>query len=176
MNIKAELLSDFSLTHCTKIVTYIGVDADLFDELMQCFLLDEYRLNQRASWVVNKVVEENSFLLEPYFEAIIRKLTSPEKPSHESVKRNSIRMFSLIQLPKKWEGEIYDLCYNVLENNKEPIATKVFAMETCYQVALHYPELRNEVKWAIEDNLLKFGDHSPAIWSRSRKLLGKLKK
>lgn len=166
---------EHSKEQCSRICQYIGADAERFGELMHCYLQNDYRLNQRAAWVVTKVVEKYPFLLENYFGEILEKLNG-ETAYHQAVKRNVIRLFSMIPIPKKWEGEIYDLCFRTLENNQEPIATKVFSMETCYQISRHYPELRNEVKWAIEENLLKFGDQSPGIQNRGQKLLKKMKK
>ena len=55
MNIREEILREHSKAQSLRKAHYIGEDKQRFEELMYLFLNDEYRVCQRAAWVVSIV-------------------------------------------------------------------------------------------------------------------------
>ena len=170
MNIKEALLKENSKTQAKRITAYIGKDKARFAELMDIFFGDSYRLNQRAAWVVNFCAEAHPKLFEPYLGKMISNLNND---IHDAVKRNTVRMLQNYDVPEAYMGELADYCFGFLASNQEAIAIKVFSMTVLSNIVEKYPELKNELKVLIEDQL-PYG--SAGFKSRGKKILLKLEK
>ena len=64
--------------------------------------------------------------------------------------RNTLRTFQFIKIPEELQSEVYDRCLEYLSNPKYPIAFTAFAMTVCTDIAMQYPELKEEVIAAID--------------------------
>ncbi len=166
MDIRQALLKEHSKKQAARIQGYISNSPERFNELFNLFMDESYRISQRASWPLNLCVEQHPELLDPYFKKLLKKLKSPGLPN--AVKRNTLRMFQFVTIPKNAISETYTLCLDLLQNVKEPIAVRVFAMTVAAHIALEIPELKRELLLAIEEQL----PHASAgLISRSRKII-----
>ncbi len=171
MNIKAELNTENSKALWQRIANHIAVHPEAFDELMSCFLSSgEYRIAQRASNVVNICVERDPELIRPYLGTIIENL---DRPIHDAVKRNTVRMLQLIDIPEEYLGVVADKCFRYLDSEREPVAVRAFAMTVLANITLKVPELKNELIMMIEDHL-PYGQ--AAYKARAKHVLATLKK
>lgn len=150
MNIRDEILKEHSKKQSEKIAAYIGSDEKRFAELMNLFLGDTYRVTQRAAMIVSICAERNPKLIEPY---LLRMVNNLDGKIHDAVKRNTLRVFQFIELPKKLWGKTADICFRFLMDADEPIAVKVFAMTVAANICKHEPELKNELQLVIEDQM-----------------------
>jgi hypothetical protein len=138
--------------------------------LVAVFLEGPYRITQRAAWPLSYCVEKHPELLKPHWKKI---LAFVDKPGiHDAVKRNVLRMFQFVRVPKAHQGRTVDLCFRLLSDSSEPVAIRVFAMTVLANIAREEPELKNELIPIIEDQL-PFA--SAGFQSRSRKVLKQLK-
>jgi hypothetical protein len=166
MDLKKEILKGHNKVQTNKIVRYVGNDPVKFADLVNVFLAGPYRVTQRAAWPLSHCVENHSDLILPHMRRILDKLK--ESDIHDAVKRNTIRLLQFIDIPKRFHGEITDLCFQYLTNMKEPVAIRVFSMTVLAHISQSHPELKSELKILIEDNLAYA---SPAFTSRSRKVI-----
>ncbi len=150
MNIRDEILKEHSRKQSEKIAAYIGCDEKRFAELMNLFFENTYRVTQRAAWIVRICAERNQFLIEPFLSKMVNYLSCDV---HDAVKRNTLGIFQSIELPKKLWGKTTDLCFRFLMNSDELIALKIFAMTVLENICQHEPELKNELKLVIENQL-----------------------
>ena len=165
MNIKEALLEEHSKSQTLKITRYIGSNAARFAELMELVLDDEYRVVQRASWVVKHCGENNPMLLIPYLSDLIPRL---RKPKHDAYKRNVLHIIALLDVPDELLGELADICFSSLENRKEAIAIRVHAMQNLFNVCKREPELAPELKMLIEEYM---PHESAGFKSRGKKII-----
>ncbi len=168
MNIKEALLKEHSKTNTLKISNYIGSDAQLFAELMDCFLDDEWRLNQRAAWVVSHCADTYNDLILPHLEAMILNL---DKEVHVAVKRNTLRVLQNVAIPEDLLGRLTNICFDALNSSETPVAIKVYAMTILANVCKIEPDLKQELYLVIEGQM-PYG--SPAFKSRGRRILKQL--
>ncbi len=164
MNIKIELLKEHSKKQTMAVVKYIGDDKNRFDELMKLFLSDNYRVGQRAAWVVVFASEKHPHLIKPYFKTMLLNL---DKPVHDAVKRNTLRILQNFAIPKSLHSLAIKQCFLMITPD-QPIAVKVFAMTVLANIAKSHPELNNELAFQIERQL-PFA--SPGFISRAKKVL-----
>lgn len=169
MNMLKTLQSDFSKATVDKMVRYVGKDVDRFKQLIEVFLDGLYRITQRAAWPLSYCVESHPELINPHLKAVIHNL---QKPSiSNSVKRNTLRLLQFVEIPKRLHGTTIAVCFSIMENKKEPIAVKVFAMTVLANVSKGYPEIRKEVITIIEEQM-PYG--SAGFVSRGKKVLKQL--
>ncbi|OJJ19168.1 hypothetical protein BKI52_20360 [marine bacterium AO1-C] len=165
MNIKDNLIQISSKENAESIAQYVGADPDRFAELMALFLGDEYRLTQRAAWVLSKSVDRHPQLLLPYLEKVIYNL---QEDVPVAVKRNTVRILQDVDIPEDLMGPLADVCFQFLESGEEPIAVKVFSMTILFNITKKEPDLKNELRLLIEAQL-PYG--SAGFKSRAKKIL-----
>jgi hypothetical protein len=169
MKLREQILKEHSKANCLAIVNWIGDSQARFDELFQLFLNDEYRVVQRASWVLSNAVILHPKFIQTHFSKLLQNL---EKPNlHEAVKRNTVRLLQDIAIPKKFQGHVMNLCFNYISSPDEAAAVKAFSLTILENLSKEYPEIKPELKTIIED---RWNYESAAFHSRARKILKKL--
>jgi hypothetical protein len=168
MNIRNELLKGHSKAITAKIVDFIGNNPDRFATLVSIFLQGPYRITQRAAWPLTYCAEQDPALIKPHLKKILDHLGKPG--IHDAVKRNTIRLLQFIEIPKRYHGQVANICFQFLQNKKEAVAIRVFSMTVLGCIATHNPGLKNELFMLIEDQLPYA---SPAFRARAKKILKK---
>lgn len=145
------------------VIDIILQDESRIDELMHCFFSDHLRTCQHAAWPVGILAEKHPTILLPYLPRMVSNL---DNPKHDAVVRNTLRTFQFIEIPEELQSEVYDRCLEYLSNPRYPIAFTAFAMTVCADIAIQYPELREEVIAAID---YRMPHGSPGIRGRGNK-------
>ena len=166
MNILYEILKEHSKKQSLKIAAYIGNNPTRFAVLMKLFLFGEYRVVQRAAWVVSFCSEKHPALIKPWLKKLVLNLQKPGLP--KAVKRNTLRVMQFINIPKPLQGKTVDICFKFLANPTEAIAVKVFAITVLFNISKSEPYIQNELKLLIEENLVFV---SYGLKSRGNKIL-----
>jgi hypothetical protein len=148
----------------------ISQDHGRISELMDCFFDPNLRICQRAAWPVGDLGEKYPTLLIPYLPALIENLKTPK---HNAIMRNTVRTWQNMPIPEEFQGAVFEICFEYIIDPKIPIAVRAFSMTVCANICNDVPELKEELKIAIEDQL-EFG--SPGIRSRGNKILKQLEK
>jgi len=167
--LREEILKEHSKEHALSIANYACQSKTNFKELMNCFLDDEYRLAQRAAWGVCFAAKKNPEMIYPHIKELVSVLH--KKNVHDAVIRNAVRVLQDIEIPKKYQGEVMDACFQFLEKPMTPVAIKAFSLTTLFKLSETYPEIKPELKLIINDRL----DYETAAFkSRAKKILPKL--
>jgi len=149
-------------------VKWVGTSQQRFDELFNLFLNDEYRVVQRAAWPVSYCVIAHPGLISKHWNKLIKNLQKTNL--HDSVKRNSVRLLQHLDIPKKYQGQVMDICFNYLASPTEAIAIKAFSLTVLSNLAQQYPQIVPEIKLIIEEQLPR---QTPALAVRSKRFLQK---
>jgi len=150
------------------VVNYIGSDSNRFAHLMELFFSDDNRLAQRAAWVMSHCVDKQPLLVFPYIEKLVKNLFSP---IDDALKRNTLRILQVIEIPEPLWGEALEKSFEYLESNNEAIAIRVFSMTIIYNISQHVPEIKPELKELIEEVII-YG--SAGLKSRGNKIIKQL--
>jgi hypothetical protein len=151
MDLKSQIQKEHSKANCQRIQKYVGNHKKRFADLIAVFLAGPYRVTQRAAWPISYCVEEHPELINPHLRKMLNFMTKPG--IHVAVKRNTMRLLQFINIPKSIQGQVIDLCFELLSNKKETVAVQVFAMTVLANISKHIPELKNELRFLIEDRL-----------------------
>ena len=170
MHLPQELLTESSKANALRVAGFIGNDPKRFGALMEIFFEGPGHLIQRAATVMNHCVEMHPGLIEPYFGQLLAYCRGPVP---NAVKRNAMRLLQSQQVPEALEGELINLCFDLLNKAGEAVATKVFAMTVAHNLCHSYPDLQRELVFLIEAQLPY---QSAAFRNRGRKVLTALQK
>lgn len=167
MNLREAILKEHSKVQAAKIAQWIGNDKDRFALLIHLFLNDEYRVVQRAAWIMSIAASKNPALLSPHLPAMVKRMQDKEIPT--AVRRNVVRVLQFITIPKKLQGPVMDICFTFLSDPKETIAVRCFSMTVLANLAMDYPEIKGELKNSIEQVLQQKA--SAGLRARARKIV-----
>lgn len=172
MDIRQTLLTPVyqSKAVAQEVANYACTDPAFFDELVQCFLSDEYRLAQRAAYSLGMAAEQQPAWMQPHLATLVAQLKRTD--IHDAVIRNAVRILQEANIPEALHGELMDVCFTFIQNRATPIAIKAFSLTVLYNLSKIYPEIANELRVIIEENM---DYETPAFQSRGKKILAKLK-
>jgi len=136
---------------------------------MKLFLKGEYRITQRAAWIISHCADEHPAIILPYLGRMLDRMLEPGV--HVAVKRNVIRILQNIKIPDSLTGKVATICFDMLASQKEPIAVKCFSMTVLANIARQEPDLKNEIRILIEREVM---NGSAGLRSRGAKILAKL--
>lgn len=151
MNIRDALLQEHSKAQAEKICGYVGDDPERFAELMRHMLGPVYRLSQRAAWPVSYCIERHPELIKPYWGKLAEQLERDD--AHMAVRRNVARLLQFVEIPPRYRGRIFDVCYRLLADVAQPVAVRCFCMTTAVNIAAGDPNLLNELKAVAMDHI-----------------------
>ena len=166
MDLRQTILAEHSNANCNKIAKWVGNSQKRFAELFTLFLNSEYRINQHAAWPLSNCVIDHPALISPHLSKLVRNLH--KTGLHDSIKRNTVRLLQYIDIPKRFHGEIMDICLHYISSPGEPAAVKAFSLSILQNLSQQYPEIKNEVKLIIEE---RWPCETAAFHSRAKKFM-----
>lgn len=165
MDIREQLLQEHSKENTHLIADYIGKNNKRYQELWELVRDGEPPLPQRGSWVLTQLPVSDRHVSEM--------ITALENPgNHDAVKRHLLKILSMADIPEDHAAALFDRCLDWLSDPATAVAVKVYCMDIATTIALPYPELREELKVIIEDQMKH--RKTMGILSRGRKMLKKL--
>ena len=128
---------------------WIADDALRFESLMHFFFNDAYRVTQNAAGVMSICIERYPNLILPYWPAMLSSLQSTK---HDAIKRNVLRAWQYVPIPDDYQGIIAEMCFQYIQNPKEAIAIRAFAITVLQNICKQQPDLLPEFKALILQN------------------------
>ena len=166
MDLRTTILAEHSKANCNRIVQWVGHSQERFNQLFNLFLNAEYRVNQRAAWPLSYCAINHPDFMSGNFSKLVKNLHRPG--THAAVKRNTLRLLRQIEVPKKFHGELMDLCFHYIESEDEPVAIKSFSLAILQTLSLQYPDIKNEIRLIIEE---RWPYETAAFRSRAKNFL-----
>lgn len=151
MDIRKALLAEHSKAQTAKIVGYVGGDPERFAELMRSYLGDDRLVAQRAAWAVSNCVEIHTALARPYMARFIEQLR--RRDAHQAVRRNAVRLLQFVDIPPRYAAATFDACVELVDDPREPVAVRAFAMTVAARIAKGHPELISELRLIVSKHL-----------------------
>lgn len=129
----------------------------LFDnkiELMNLLnlMFEDYPISMRFSWVLGGICELNPKQIIPIIPFLYLKRT---EISIINFDRSLAKMFYYCGIPIEIEGDVIDVLFKWLLDSNISVSTKTFCMMALYNQSIKFPELKKELRFAIEDQIEK---------------------
>lgn len=151
------------------LVRYIADYPQHLEIIMNKALDDSRPENWRAAWMVDKIHDRYPELVLPYFRVITQFLLTTQ---NSGKKRHFLKLLSLHPVSEENMALLLNYCINMFSNAAEPVAVRVHAMQTLFNIAQQEPDFSGELIELIEHEMKYHG--SAGLASRGKKLLKKL--
>ena len=133
-------------------------------------LLNEHPLSWRATWFLEHLGAEDKEYVRPYLNLIIEAFPSF---IFAGQRRSSLKILQMFPVVDYDYARMVDICFDLYLSNSQPVAVRMFSLRQLYDIIKVEPELKQELKGAIE--LVMTGDER-SLQSISRKILAKVSK
>jgi len=141
----------------------------LFKDVFEGMLNDDPLVRMRSADVIEKVSKKHPEYLQPFKHRLINEVSNIKQ---KEVRWHVAQMFSYIEINRKERDKIMKILLTYINQDKSKIV-KTFSMQTLADFAERDASIRPKIIELIEE-IMKTG--SPAIISRGKKLIGKLKR
>jgi len=168
MNYAEQLAVTHSRANADLIAKAIGDDPEEFRKIIEIIYSAKAPLPQRASWLLAIVSRSHPELIKPY---IVKFTDTILDFRIDGIKRNMLTALATQEIPKKQQGKTVDFCFHFILSPEAPVALKALSLEILSRLMKQHPDLKNELKAAIEDQLPKT---TVAFRSKANKILRKL--
>lgn len=149
MHIQSALQKEYSKKNTENIAEYILSNDERLAELMEIYLSGPSELAQ-AAWVLGKLAGKTD-LLSAYLPQLINKLK--EADVHDTEKRNALKVWSCMEIPSTYHGDVTMICFDLLAKKAETVGVKVFSMIILQKIVMDEPGLINELRFTIEEQM-----------------------
>jgi len=153
------------------LVRYIADYPEHLELIMTKVLDDSQPENWRAAWMVDKIHEQHPELVVPYLQTMTDFVLTTQNAGK---KRHLLKLISMNEIQEENLAVLLNFCIDVFTNAAEPVAIRVHAMQTLFNIAQKEPDFSGELVELIEHEMEYHG--SAGLASRGKKLLKKLGK
>ncbi len=157
-----------SIGKVSEVVAAVQKKPDLFKDLVTGLFDEDPVVCMRAADAMEKISLDNPQSLQPFKTELIR---LAQQTQQQELRWHTAQMIPRLKLTSKETATVTDIFFEYLNDKSKIVVT--FAMQALSDLALKRAEASARVLRAIE-KLSRTG--SPAIQSRGKKLLPKLKK
>ncbi|MGD9279390.1 MAG: hypothetical protein PVF60_00790 [Desulfobacterales bacterium] len=157
-----------SIGNVGEVVAAVNKNPDLFKDLVVGLFEKDPVLRMRAADAMEKISRENPSSLQPFKTELIRLARQTQQ---QELRWHAAQMIPRLKLTPKEIATVTDIFFDYLKDKSKIVVT--FAMQALSDLALMQDAAPSRVIKAIE-KLARTG--SPAIQSRGKKLLPRLKK
>lgn len=168
MDYAEQILVAHSRANTDLIAKAIGDNPKEFKKIIDLIYSAKHPIPQRASWLLKIKSRSHPELIQPYVTKLIDTVNDFKI---SGIRRHFVDALSTQKIPEKWQGKTVNICFDFILSPDEPVAVKVLSLEILSNIAKQYPELKNEIIAAIEDQLPKT---TVAFHSRAKKVIKKL--
>ena len=144
MDIEKEILAVRSKDQVEKIVKWIGKDKMRFQHLMKFFLQGDEQLARKSAWIIGHCAERHPEMVSPWLKPMINRMQ--KAGVHDAVKRNVVRILQFVKIPRRLQGIVANLCFELISSIEEPIAVRTFSMTVLANIDQEEPELKKELE------------------------------
>ncbi|HRG38714.1 MAG TPA: hypothetical protein PK289_09295 [Bacteroidia bacterium] len=169
MDYVEQLLQEHSRPNTNLIAKAIGNNPAEFKKIIELIYKAKAPIPHRASWLLSAVNEQHPELLRTYLSKFVDTIESFQV---DGVKRNMINVLASHQIPEKIQGKAVDVCFRLLLSPSETVVVKTQAMQVLANISEEYPELKQELKIAIDD---QWDKNTAAFHARAKHIRKKLK-
>lgn len=172
MRLREALLEEHTKAQALKITEWVGARRQRFEALVGIVCGAEPIPAQRGAWALCHCVEAHSRMALPFLRVLLENLQQPDR--HDAIKRNTMKALTLVSIPESEAGLAAERAFTYLDDDREAVATRVYAMTVLQHLCEQEPLLADEVILTIERHMPYAT--KPAFHSRARHVLKALAK
>jgi len=169
-DLETALLAPRSKQGIEALASWVDGDPNRFDQAWSIMQSEPGRPSELAAWLVDRCLVRWPTLMIPYQFAAFEMLFISY---HQAVHRCLTKHLAGIPIDESLQMPLLDFCFSLIVNDRKPIASRANCISIAWRIVSPSPEQRE----MLADLLATFDrDPSPAIRSRTRNVLAKIRK
>ncbi len=165
MQLEESLRQRCSKTKMMNMAHYVAGNPAHYAELIDLILHGRPPVPQYGAWVLQHASNENPNRIIPHLRELLELI---DGDAHDAIKRAVLRTLAMIDVPKKEKEQVINICFRLLEDNKQAVAIKVFSMSALWRACQGENDLLQELGRQIQ---IQMPTGSAGFKSRGRKIL-----
>jgi hypothetical protein len=138
-------------TYKVGMISYLKAHPEDIDEAIKLAISDRQPYAWRAAWLLWSCMEEN----DPRVQKYIKEIVNSVKEKKDGHQRELIKILLQMDLAKKYEGLLFNICLDVWEQiNKNP-SVRYTAMKFIIKMAKKHPDLAKEITFLTQDQFME---------------------
>ncbi|MFA6981396.1 MAG: hypothetical protein WC209_18865 [Ignavibacteriaceae bacterium] len=138
-------------TYKDEMIAYMETHPEAYEEAVQLAISDKQPFAWRAAWLLWSCMEENDQRIQPHIKEIVKVV----KSKNDGHQRELLKILLLMNIDKKYEGILFNLCLNVWEEiNKSP-SVRITAFKFILKLVKKHPELSKEITFLLQERYLE---------------------
>ena len=134
-----------------EMISFLNSNPDLVEEAVELAVSDKQPYSWRAAWLLWGCLDKNDKRVKNYIDKIVGGIKG-KKDGHQ---RELIKILLLMDLKKKHEGILFDLCMDIWEQiNRDP-SVRITALKFLIKIMKKYPELAEEFTFITQEQFLE---------------------
>ena len=164
LQLKTSLIEDDTEANRRQWAQHIILNAIPLEQLLE-IALDEKKVAMRFLWLMGGICDLKPEVVAPCVPYFFANRHRIKVPNYE---RSLAKFLALAGIPEVLEGEAGVELFGWLSDPKTIVTTKTYAMQALFELSQKHPDLWNELKLVIEDQLEK---NSVSFRAKAKKIL-----
>jgi len=141
------------LISCCKVemISFLQSHPEHFEEAVQLAISDKQPFSWRAAFLLWGCMEENDKRIHKHIGSIINSVKD-KKDGHQ---RELLKILYRMDINKKYEGQIFDICMNLWEQISKDPSVRMTALKFILKISKKHPELLKEMTFLTQDQYLE---------------------
>jgi len=146
-------------------ISYLNTHPEYFEEAIKLAISNKQPYAWRAAWLLWSCMKVNDQRIKKYIKEIVNSI-KPKKDGHQ---RELIKILLQMDLDKKYEGILFNICLDLWEQiNKDP-SVRFTAFKFIIKIVKKHPDLTKEITFITQDQYLE--TLSPAVKKSISKMM-----
>ena len=130
-----------------KMLDEVKTNSEFIDAYVDYAISNE-KYAWRAAWVLQHLSQSNPEKLQQHTNKFVSALNNIEIDGHI---REMLKIILNLKLTEEQTSEVFDSCYQLLQNNKMQSSVRSTCFNFLLKVAKDYPELKDEIRIIFEN-------------------------
>lgn len=130
-----------------KMLDEVKTNSEFIDAYVDYAISNE-KYAWRAAWVLQHLSQSNPEKLQQHTNKFVSALNNIEIDGHI---REMLKIILNLKLTEEQTSEVFDSCYQLLQNNKIQSSVRSTCFNFLLKVAKDYPELKDEIRIIFEN-------------------------
>lgn len=151
-----------------EMISFLNSNPDAFKEAVELAVTDKQPFSWRAAWLLSGWMKPNDERIKACLDKLIRGM----KGKKDGQQRELLKIIYQMDLKKKHEGRVFDVCMDIWEGIEKDPSVRVTALKMMLRIVKKYPELSQELSFLTQDHYVE--SLSPGIKNSVSRMIKEL--
>jgi hypothetical protein len=138
-------------TYKDGMIAYMESHPEAYEEAVQLAISDKQPFAWRAAWLLWSCMEMNDQRVQKY----IKEIVTSVKSKNDGHQRELLKILLLMDIDKKYEGILFNLCLDVWEEINKTPSVRMTAFKFIIKLVKKHPELSKEITFLLQERYLE---------------------